>query len=336
MKVVQSTDENIWRQFVEKHPDGNIFHTPEMFEVFQRAEGFHPSFWGVTDKNNQLLALLLPVHITLMEGILKNLTTRSVAFGSVLASPGSTGGEALRLLLNTYKESSRSASLFTELRNLENLDWMQDVLIECGFVFEEHLNYLINLDRSSDELLNSLGKRTRKRIRRLQRNGEVVVKEINNFEQIGSFYDLLVKSYSFAQVPLADRSLFEAAYELLNNKGMVRFYLAWVGNDIVAGSAELLYKDTIYGWYGGVDRNFSTYSPNELLMWYILNWGAENGFDVYDFGGAGKPDKEYGVRDFKAKFGGELVGFGRNTLVHSQTRLAISKFGYEIYRRLRY
>jgi len=33
--------------------------------------------------------------------------------------------------------------------------------------------------------------------------------------------------------------------------------------------------------------------------------GVGNGYRLYDFG-TGRPDVEYGVRDFKAKFGGEL------------------------------
>ena len=34
------------------------------------------------------------------------------------------------------------------------------------------------------------------------------------------------------------------------------------------------------------------------------------------FGGAGKPDKPYGVRDYKLKFGGQLVNWGRFEKVH--------------------
>jgi lipid II:glycine glycyltransferase (peptidoglycan interpeptide bridge formation enzyme) len=115
---------------------------------------------------------------------------------------------------------------------------------------------------------------------------------------------------------------------------MVRFTLAWVDQTPVAASVELLYRDVMYGWYGGVDRAYSSYRPSELLMWHILKWGAENGYAVYDFGGAGQPDEEYGVRDFKAKFGGELVCFGRNTCVHAPTALALSRRAYQIYRKV--
>jgi lipid II:glycine glycyltransferase (peptidoglycan interpeptide bridge formation enzyme) len=147
-------------------------------------------------------------------------------------------------------------------------------------------------------------------------------------------YDLLSRSYAYARVPLADQSLFEAAFDLLHPRGMVKFLLAWIGKDCVAASAELVYKDTIFGWYSGVERAHSSSAPNELLMWHILEWGADNGYRVYDFGGAGRSYEEYGVRDFKAKFGGELVSYGRNSCIHSPTRLALSKAGYKVYRTL--
>jgi len=145
-------------------------------------------------------------------------------------------------------------------------------------------------------------------------------------------YDLLRKSHQHARVPLADRSLFEAAFELLYAKDMVRFTLARVGDTSVAASVELLYKDVVYGWYGGMDRGYASHLPNELLTWHLLQWGAENGYRVYDFGGAGKPDEEYGVRDFKVKFGGELVNYGRNVFVHTLLLLKVSRTVYQLTR----
>jgi serine/alanine adding enzyme len=115
---------------------------------------------------------------------------------------------------------------------------------------------------------------------------------------------------------------------------MIQFWLARIGSKYVAASAELLYKDVIYGWYSGVDREYSNESPGELLMWHVLQYGAMAGYKIYDFGGAGKPGEKYGVRNFKAKFGGKLVCFGRNIKVHSPTLLRISQLGYQAYRRL--
>lgn len=60
--------------------------------------------------------------------------------------------------------------------------------------------------------------------------------------------------------------------------------------------------------------------------------GVGNGYRLYDFG-TGRPDVEYGVRDFKAKFGGELVCYGRNTCVHAPRLLWLSERGYRLVRR---
>jgi len=201
-------------------------------------------------------------------------------------------------------------------------------------VYEDHLNYLIDLQRSPEEILQSIGKRTRKQIRRGLRRAEVHIETVTRLQQVELCYKILAQTYKQAQVPLSDISLFQAAFEILYPKNMIRLILAKIGNVYVGASIELLFKDIVYGWYGGVDRAYSKYTPNELIIWDILKWGAEKGYRVYDFGGAGKPDEEYGVRDFKAKFGGELVNYGRNICVHSPRLLRLSTWGYEVYRRL--
>jgi serine/alanine adding enzyme len=333
MRVVRVLEEGIWRCFVDEHSKSNIFHTPEMFQVFARAKGHRPTLWAVVDDDARPLALLLPVQITLANR-LRRLTTRAVAYGSVLCAPGQEGGEALTLLLEIYTQEVDGTLLFTELRNLSNLEAVQPTLHTHGFIYEDHLNYLIDLKRSPDVVLQSVGSRTRKHIRRGLRRGCVVVEEAEERDQVLVCYDLLYRTYHRARVPLADRSLFEAVFDVLYPRRMVKFWLARVGPTYIGASVELLHKDVMYGWYGGVDRAYADYMPGELLMWHILKWGVENDYRVYDFGGAGKPGEEYGVRDFKAKFGGELVSFGRNTYVHAPLALHLSKLGYRIYRRL--
>jgi lipid II:glycine glycyltransferase (peptidoglycan interpeptide bridge formation enzyme) len=274
-----------------------------MFEVFSRAKGHRPELWAATDGSDCPLALLLPIKVTLMGGLLRPVSTRAVAYGSVLCAPGPGGKQALSTLLETYNREQRGA-LFTELRNLSDLGSLQPLLEENGFIYEDHLNYLVDLDRPADMVLQNMGRRTRKQIRRALRQAAVAIEEASQHDQVQICYRLLQKSYDAAQVPLADYSLFEATFDVLHARGMVKFLLARLEDEYIAGSVELIYKDTIYGWYGGMDRAYGEYIPNELLLWDIFKWGAGNGYRVYDFGGAGKPDEEYGVRKFKAKFGG--------------------------------
>jgi hypothetical protein len=334
MRVVRELDEGCWKQFVGNHPSGNIFHTPEMFQVFARAAGHRPEVWAVVEDGSGILALIAPVHVTLMNGLMRRITTRSVAYGSVLYQDSPRGREAIRLLLESYSTDAKGRSLFTEFRNLSDLAGLQPLLKACGYVYEDHLNYLIDLDRPPDQVLQSIGRRTRKKIRKGLRDGRLRVSEVTHQADLAHWYAILRKSCENARVPLADRSLFQAAFEVLYPRGLAKFLLAKVRDVTVACSVELPYKDTIYGWYGGSDRAYSEYLPNEMLIWHILEWGARHGYHTYDFGGAGKPGEEYGVRNFKAKFGGRLVNFGRNTIGHAPLLAKISRLGYSVYRRL--
>jgi lipid II:glycine glycyltransferase (peptidoglycan interpeptide bridge formation enzyme) len=192
----------------------------------------------------------------------------------------------------------------------------------------------VDLNLTPEEVLHNIGPRTRKHIRSGLRKGNVVIETLTQKEHLADWYGVIQKTYLAARVPLADYALFEAAFDHLHAGGMIKFWLARLGDAYVAASVELLYKQTMYGWYGGVDRAYSREVPGELIMWHILKWGAENGYHVYDFGGAGKPDQEYGVRDFKAKFGGNLVDYGRDLYIPNPALLRVSTLGYQIYQKL--
>jgi serine/alanine adding enzyme len=334
MEVVQSLDPDKWRDFVASHPNGQVFHTPEMYEVFANAKRHDPKLWATVDRDGKVLSLMQPIYVSTFDGLLGRFTARSIAYGSVLYLAGPEGLKALAKMLSTYRRRMAGPVLFTELRNLSDLDGAREVVEQCGFAYEEHLNYLIDLQRPAEEILQSIGSRTRKNLRHALRQGKVLVEEVSDRQKLGVVYDLLQSTYENARLPLADRSLFDSAFDFLYPKGMVRYTLATVDSAPAAVSVDLLYKDVMYGWYGGTDRAYNSFLPNELLTWHLLEWGATHGYRVYDFGGAGKPDEHYGVRDFKAKFGGKLVSYGRNTCVHTPHFLQLSRFGYAAYRRL--
>ncbi|MBI5351462.1 MAG: GNAT family N-acetyltransferase [Chloroflexi bacterium] len=333
IQIVRSLPIDQWRTFVEQHPKGNIFHTPEMFDVYRLAKNHIPELWAATEAGH-ILALMMPIRITLTGGLLKRLTARSVAYGGVLCEDSPDGHLALKELLKQYKCCSDKSLLFTEVRNISNLAELHPILLEAGFQYEDHLNYLIKLESCTENVFNRIGPRTRKHIRQSIKHQKVRVMEVTNRSQIALCYELLRCAYRNAQVPLADISFLYAAFDCLVPQKMARFTLALVKDDPIATSIDLLYKDVIYGWYGGINRKFIELVPNETLTWNVLEWGCRNNYHIYDFGGAGKPNEKYGVRDFKAKFGGDLVSFGRNTWIAHPTLLGISKIAYSILRQI--
>jgi hypothetical protein len=333
MHIVQHVAEQPWRAFAERNPCGNIFHTPEMFQVFARAKGHHPTLWAAVDEDDCPLALLLPVQVTLMDNLLRQLTTRAVVYGGVLCAAGPAGQAALALLLQAYKPVMRQGPLFTELRNPSDQSDLLPALAANGFAHEGHLNYLIDLDRPEDLIWRSISKSGQQRVRAARNKGVIVEEVAGDRQKVAAAYQLLLDVYLRVQVPLASRTLFDAAFDILEPCGMLKIFLARLGDRYIGTRVLLLYKGRMIDWYAGADRAYASYSPNELLVWHSLQWGKAQGFHLFDFGGAGRPDEPYGPREFKSKFGGALVDYGREVCVHAPIKLRLSKIGYQLYRR---
>ena len=66
-----------------------------------------------------------------------------------------------------------------------------------------------------------------------------------------------------------------------------------------------------------------------------MRWGIVNGIKVFDWLGAGKPNKEYGVRDFKLEYGGKVVEFGRYEKIHKPFLMEIGKIGLKLWQKLK-
>lgn len=333
MPIAHTLDERVWRAFVDEHPCGNIFHTPEMMQVFARARGYAPQLWAGLDDHGRVQALLLPVQITVVDRpLFRKLTTRAVVYGSALCTSSDHGRETLTHLLQTYNQQMAHQLLFTELRNLSDLADLRPVLTANGLAYEEHLNFLIDLTRPQQEVWKRIRSNARRNVRKARKSG-VVIEEVTSPADMATAYGVLQRVYKRIQVPLPDRSLFDAAFDILHPRGMFRVFLARVEGEAIGALTLLQYKGVMLYWYTGTLREFSSYRASDLLVWHSLELGSQTGFHTFDFGGGGKPDEAYGVRDFKAKFGGDLVNYGRYVRVHSPLRLQASQMGYQLLRR---
>lgn len=330
--IIDRPDPVQWERFVREHPGGNIFHTPQMGEVFSRTGIFEPLVTAAVGDAGNLLALLPLVMLPAVGGPLGRLTSHAVAYGGVLCAPGEKGRQGLDLLLRDSTARLRRRVLFTELRHQETADEIRPVLERNGYRFREHLNFVIDLEGGPDQVFARIGKRTRKHIRRGMKKGTVEIEEIRRIDDLAPCYALLKRTYRRARLPLAPAALFENAFRILSPLGMIRITMARVEGRPASVSIELIYKQTVHGWYGGTDREFAAETPTELVMWDILQWAAGNLCRVYDFGGAGRPEKKYGVREFKAKFGGRLVHPGRSVRIHRRFLHGVLDGGYRLLR----
>ncbi len=331
---LEGVDKKDWNEFVSDHPYGNIFQTPEMREVYERTKNYEPITLAVVDDCGEILALVQAVVIREMGGVLGSFSARAIVQGGPLFADSEVGQKAVLSLMDEYNKIVRKRALYSEIRNIYDMSKSLLLFEQMGYVYEDHLNYLINLDRPEEKIWMLIHRSMRKNIKRSQKKG-VVIQKATNKSQIKKIYGFLEDVYHNAKIPFEDMSHFEAIFDILVPRGMAAFHLAEHDGEYIGGRVTLIYKGIIYAYSVAVPNKYKRLYPNALLNWGIMQWGLENGFHIFDFGGAGTPDKDYGVREFKRQFGGELVNYGRCKKIHSPVKMKIAERGFEVYRKMR-
>ena len=93
----------------------------------------------------------------------------------------------------------------------------------------------------------------------------------------------------------------------------------------------------VYEWFVcGEDGVYPHVFPSCYATYAGMKYAAEHGYARFDMMGAGKPGEAYGVRDFKAKFGGKEVEYGRFVCIAHPLLYRIGEFGVKVLRHFKF
>lgn len=322
----------LWDDFVENHPKGCVFHTSQMVRVFLGTRANRPMPLASLTPDGRIAALLVSVRVQTLPPPMGRLSSRAIFYAEPLCNDHPDSMKALSQLLARHDYLMQRSALFAEVRPLFAPGSERIVMERSGYEYLEYLNYLYDVGQPIKAQWSEVHKSAQRAIRQCEKRG-LTVAEVRDDAAIDMLYPLLQLSYGHSGVPLADKSLFEAAVAELVPHGYAKFFAVFEDNLPVAMDVMLTYKDRIYFWYGGVSRAAAG-SPCSMLRWHEFQWAHENGFAVCDSGGAGWPGVPYGVREFKRKFGGELVQYGRYRKVYSPWKLAVAERAYNLKRKI--
>jgi serine/alanine adding enzyme len=326
--ITSDFDRDEWEEYVQRHPLGNVFQTPQLYDVYQNTKNYRPiKLFAIEQETGRLCGVLSAVLVKEMGGPIGFLSAHSIIQGGPLESE-EVDGVVSSMLIAEHDRLTTHKALYSEIRNLNDRTGL--LRNASSYHYEDHLNFLICLDNSKENIWHSLNPRRRNNINRATKNN-IVCRELKDQDELDQFYETLKRTYARARIPLADATLFMAAFHELMPLNRLRIFLAIHGDTVVAGRAILLYKQTMYDWYAGsLPEGLSLYA-NDCLVWHALRWGVDNGYRVLDFGGAGNPSVPYGPREFKRQFGGQQVNYGRYVHICSPAKTAIANLGLKIF-----
>ncbi len=323
-----------WKQLVATSPTATWFQTCEAYDFFASLpEMFVPFVVAVEriqesgTKNQNSLQGIIVGYITREKNPVKQfLTRRAIIIGGPLLAKDITE-EELRALLNalrTFEPSNLRTfkPIYIESRNFNDYSRWKDTFEACGFTYQPHLNF--HIDTSSvDEMCSRIGKSRKRDIKVAEKKGVMLV-EYPTLAQVKAYYEILQELYQKkVKTPLFPFVFFERLWEVNPSY----FMLIEQDGEVISGTVVVRDSRTIYEWFA-CGKQSHTYPTYRGMM-----YAAEHGLKRYDMMGAGKPEEDYGVRDFKSQFGGELVEHGRYLCICNKLLYNLGKLGVKILKR---
>ena len=322
-------DATQWDSLTKVSTVSSWFQTREAYLFFDSLS-FMQAFVVAVSEDDKIKGIMVG-YVQGDGGKLKQMLSRRaiVVGGPLLADDISN--EDLALMLNTLRERLRYQCIYIETRNLNDYSRWRSTFEKCGFCYEPHYNFHIDTTDPT-QVDKRMDKSRRRRIRRANENG-VTVSSDN--PDIKGFYNILSNLYrTKIHKPLPPFVMFEQ----LGRMPFAKYFIVKdsLGKTIGGQLILMLDKRVAYAWYCcGLDREYHDLYPSIMANYAAIRYAAENGFMRYDMMGAGSPKEDYGVRDFKAQFGGALVEHGRFIKINNQVIYKTGCFAMSLIKKIK-
>ena len=327
---------------------GNWFQSPEAYDFYaDQPELFKPFAYGI--KNDGKLRGVCVGYETVEKNPIKQfLTRRAIIIGGPCLADDCTDEEvnallcALKSTLLVGRNGIGFQPIYIETRNFNDYSRWKDAFTAAGFEYVPHLNF--HVDTSSVEVAEAnMGKSRKRDIRTTIREGVTITSiydlglQIDDFERermVHEYYQVLKNLYKTkVKTPLFPESFFQA----LAKHPDARFLLTKLNGKIIGGTVCVAQEGKcLYEWFAcGEDGVYPHVFPSCYATYAGIRYAAEHNMPRFDMMGAGKPDEAYGVRDFKAKFGGKEVEHGRFLCVTKPLLYNMGVIGVKLLKKLK-
>ncbi|MBI1782768.1 MAG: peptidoglycan bridge formation glycyltransferase FemA/FemB family protein [Sphingobacteriales bacterium] len=212
-----------------------------------------------------------------------------------------------------------------EVRNLFDVSDIRPAFEKNGLSFNDHLNFLINTG-DGDAALSRVKAGKRQQVRKSLAAGVEICKATTT-EEVKRIYELVTILYTTkVKKPFPKWEFFENFFKAGDKLGI--FLCMKYEGKVIAGMMCPIFENRIfYDWYvSGDDKNYRNLYPSVMITYSGIEYAVKNNIALYDFLGAGKPKQEYGVREFKAQFGGDLVNNGRFAVTFNMRKYNFSQW----------
>ena len=347
IQTYEQIDRDEWNRLVQASATGTWFQTPEAYEFFaSMPEMFAPFVFAVTGThesnsgamNEETLRGVCAGYVTVERNPIRQFfTRRAVILGGPTLADDATEEEVTTLMsaVKTFLSSKGTVSgcspIYIETRNFHDYSRWKEAFSKAGFEYRKHLNFHIDCT-DKDGMYERMSETRRRQIRKAI-SSDVKTMEAQSEQEIADWYYILAELYRRkVKTPLFPLSFFIEFYR--QKRGVI--LLVKYGEKVIGGMMCPIFDGKcIYEWFVcGMDNEYKNQYPSVMATWAAMEYATGYTIPMFDIMGAGVPGVPYGVRDFKAEFGGEMVEHGRFLHVAKPWLYKIGTLGVKVLKRI--
>lgn len=332
MKLLYNSeiDTEKWQKLLDHSPYSSPFQTKHFSEIIKNVPNYKSHTIAVDD-NGYLQALAL-IAFQKEPGITGFFSKRGIILGGPILNLKNQ--EANKLLIKGIIDLFRKEAIYFETRNAFDHNSYKGIYESNGWDYSSNLNVKLNIhNKETKEILSGM-KYNRKREIRISLDTGATYKTCDTIEELKELYKVLQNLYkNNVKLPLPPFEFFSG----IKNSPIGKIFVVDHNFRIIGGSVCMFLPEReIYTLYYCGERDYDKkIFPTHLSILAAIEFGIAQKVRSIDFMGAGKMDKEYGVRQYKLEFGGELVEHGRFLKITKPVLFFLGNIGLKIYKKLK-
>lgn len=312
IKRIEEISEMEWTELLNESDTASWFQTRQAYDFFASIPQILTPFGNGVYRGSQLKGVCIG-FVTMQSNPIGQFFTRRAIIngGPVLAKDATL--EEVASLIQAVRQSLkqlpwRQRPIYIETRNFNDYSRYKTAFVAAGFTYQPHLDFHVST-LTAEQIEQNMDDGRRRNIRATIKAGATII-ENPSVEQARAFYLILRDLYRHrVRTPLFPLSFFEV---LKSNPDSVFLLIEYKGRIIGGTVCVVLEGRGMYEWYVcGEDGVYDGVYTSSFATYAGLQYAAKHNMPMFDMMGAGVPDVPNGVRDFKARFGGKLVEYGR-------------------------
>ena len=284
-----------WEEFLERHPQASVFHTPGWLEALRRTYGYDPSVVTTAAPGEELRNGIVFCRV---KSWLTGNRVVSLPFADQCQPLVESPESFATLIAALTEEQTRAKWKYTELRPITLSGQLEDRM-SFGESTRFHFHTL-DLRPDLDSLYRGFHKSCiQRKIRRAQQEN-LGYEEGCSEAILAKFYDLLLLTRRRHQLPPQPLGWFRNLLDCLGDRA--RIHIVSKDGQPIASILTLFHKQTLVYKYGCSDSRFHSLGGMPLLFWKAIQEGKRLGAREFDLGRSEMNDPGQAV--FKGHLGG--------------------------------